>query len=164
MFFHFCFFSNTYLKHFPVSIVPSFLALQYYSCVGALLVTKEDVLFKAFHSFVVSAIDSVVESFSCQTNMLAHCAYYLNYWCNCMFSGDESLQQVCQKLPNDITLEEYLLFKKFNFEVYVHVDDQLSLRGFTEDSVPVCNHCLDNSQNVESYKFHNLTCPFLQDL
>jgi hypothetical protein len=62
------------LKYFLVNIFPSFLpsvlALQYYSCVGALLVTKEDVLFKAFHPFVVSAIDSVVESFFCQTYML----------------------------------------------------------------------------------------------
>lgn len=123
----------------------------------------------------------------------------LNCWCKCMFSRDESLQQVCEKLPKDITtLAKYALFmhhipmvsylfyyylsvlfpgvcqvnllmslsrfKKYNCEVYAHIDDQQSLCGFTEDSVQVCNLCFKNSQNVESYKFHNLTCPFLEDL
>ncbi len=83
----------------------------------------------------------------------------LNCWCKCMFSRDESLQQVCEKLPKDITtLAKYALFmhhipmvsylfyyylsvlfpgvcqvnllmslsrfKKYNCEVYAHIDDQ----------------------------------------
>jgi hypothetical protein len=55
-------------------------------------------------------------------------------------------------------------FQKFNNEVYVFIDEQISLRGYAEGSVANCNCCLDNSNYSESYTFHDLDCPFLCDL
>jgi hypothetical protein len=160
---------------------------------------NDDLLFKAFHSFAVSVIQSVVESFFCKCSMIVQKDYYLSQWCKSDFSGDESLQEVFHKLPKDIsTIAEYILFvqhiplmsnlfnyflsnqfpgfcqvnllmslsclKKYTHKVYVHIEDQLSLCGFTVDSVEVYSRCSENNQMVESYKFHNSTCPFMEDL
>ncbi len=91
-----------------------FYFTQYNATIGTEKVSIKDVLFKPFHSLITSCVDSIVESFLHRDNRLCTNNSYMSAWCKCMFTGEESFNEVSNKLYKDIfDVESYVLFVSY---------------------------------------------------
>jgi hypothetical protein len=51
-------------------------------------------------------------------------------------------------------------FIKYNKEVLVYKDLDVTLCGFNDESIKICERCLDNSNCIETYIKHPKVCPY----